>query len=129
MLSRSDKQGFSLIEVLISLAILALAVIVLLVERTRAFQQTMDTHHYRIAVMLSYEKMEELRAGIEEETEGTFEGREGYTWQVVQETVPMTIAEETQLEMTKWKLTVEYTTSKGRSQIVLESLSATVEEE
>lgn len=104
---RQNNGAFTLIEVLVSLAILAIAVVSLLVEKNRSFQEAVQTHNYRKALRLGYQKLTEIQQGIELNKEGTFETEQTFTWKVREE--PLFVeTEQGQLELVKWILEVEY---------------------
>lgn len=77
------RQGFSLIEVMVALAILALAVSALLIVRNNAIKEAIKTSELRKIAILVQQKMGELVVGLEKGSSGTFveEGYRNYLWQ------------------------------------------------
>ncbi len=80
--SRTDRAGFTLLEVLASVVIAGTALTVLLLERNRTVQLVSETDAMRLAAMLASEKMGEIAVGTETAGSGTFQQREGYSWSV-----------------------------------------------
>ncbi|MBI4616773.1 MAG: prepilin-type N-terminal cleavage/methylation domain-containing protein [Planctomycetes bacterium] len=82
------RRGFTLIEVLVALAILALAVVYLLTIRNEAIETAGDALDVRRLDMLARWKMEEILSGKERGTGGSFKdddvGRdyEDFRWSV-----------------------------------------------
>ncbi len=110
--------GFTLIEVMVSLAILALAMVPLLVEKNRSFKTSLQNHYYRQALFLGYEKMLEIQRGETEESSGEFEGFSGYSWKVTEEEVPLS-QEGVEMVLKKWTLEIEYPYSEKGGKIIL----------
>ena len=80
-----SRRGFTLIEVLVALAIIATA----LVAVFRLFSQTVDaemaTRFYTTAPLLAHEKMAEAQSGIVGSrggSAGNFESFPGYEWRL-----------------------------------------------
>ncbi len=80
--NKLSKTGFSLIEVLISLAILSIALSSLLVIRDGAIRNYGRAMEMRRMNLLLEQKMAELISGLEEKSSGTFlhKDYENYTW-------------------------------------------------
>ena len=102
------KSGFTLIEVMAAVLIIAIVLIALLIEKGRSFKNTLVTHNHRIALMLATSKMEELKSGIETQSTGEFEEHSGFSWKLEQESFIVEVEEGVQLEMVKQTLEIEY---------------------
>ena len=77
------QKGFSLLEVMVALAILAFGITSLLIIRNRAFDQAGYAIRSRRISLLLEQKMAEISVGQEEDGEGDFteQGYEEYTWE------------------------------------------------
>lgn len=77
-----SKRGFTLLEVMVSIAILALAVTTLLVVRNDAIKEAANAIEVRRVRTLLEQKMGELFSGLEKNTSGVFrnEGYPEYVW-------------------------------------------------
>lgn len=79
---RRDK-GFTLLEVMIALAIIATLLVVTLSLRNRHLQLIGEVRNVTVATLLAQEKMTEVElAGFPDlgEGEGSFEKRPGFAW-------------------------------------------------
>jgi hypothetical protein len=65
-----------------TVASMAVALTVLLVERNAAVRRSARTNDRRVALQLAEEKMNEILLGLEGEGAGTFEDRPGFRWEV-----------------------------------------------
>ncbi|GEM_PF-2985928 len=74
------RGGFTLLEVMAALAVVAVSLTVLLVERNTAIRRTARTNDRRIAVQLASEKLDEILLGVEGESSGAFETHPGFRW-------------------------------------------------
>jgi len=74
------RSGFTLLEVMAALAIVAIALTVLLVERNVAVQRTSRTNDRRVAMQLAEEKLNELVLGLETGSAGDFEDPPNFRW-------------------------------------------------
>ncbi|MHC4779865.1 MAG: prepilin-type N-terminal cleavage/methylation domain-containing protein [Planctomycetota bacterium] len=75
-----NDRGFTLLEVMAAVAIMAVALTVLLVERNVAVRRTAHTNDRRIACRLAEEKLNEILLGIEEGTAGEFDDVPNFRW-------------------------------------------------
>ncbi len=77
------RFGFTLMEVMVSMAILAIAVTTLLVIRNDAIKEASRAKEARRLKMLLEQKMGEIVVGLEKKTSGYFadEGYQNYIWQ------------------------------------------------
>ncbi|MHC5036544.1 MAG: type IV pilus modification PilV family protein [Planctomycetota bacterium] len=82
-----DAKGFTLLEVMATLAIMAVALTVLLVERNVAVYRTARTNDRRIALQLAEEKIQEILLGLEGERSGTFEAYPTFRWTAEEDVV------------------------------------------
>lgn len=85
--SRLAACGFTLLEVVLAVSLVALFLLPLLVVRNRSIETTADAQWQRRAAELARQKMAELAlegAGATPETTGTFETRDGteFTWEL-----------------------------------------------
>lgn len=92
METKGHPKGFSLVEVMVALAILAIAISSLLVVRNNAIKdakKAMEIHRMR---KLLEQQMGKIASGLEKKTSGTFSesGYPNYTWRVsVKKTDPL----------------------------------------
>jgi prepilin-type N-terminal cleavage/methylation domain-containing protein len=94
---RARQQGLTLIELLITLGIVAGAIAGLQYSASRANRMAVETNHVRIAKMLLKKKAEEVFAGVETSSGGSFEGYpEAFTWSASETTVPLDTSGENQ---------------------------------
>ena len=87
------KGGFTLLEVMAALAVVALALTVLLVERNLAVQRTSRTNDRRAALHLAEEKLNEIVLGLETGASGEFTDPPGFRWSV-EERIETVVAED-----------------------------------
>ncbi|RME76952.1 MAG: type II secretion system protein, partial [Planctomycetota bacterium] len=84
---RGAQAGLTLIELLVTLAIVAGAIAALQYSASQAYRSAVETNHIRIAKMLLRTKAEEVFAGVETGTGGGFEGYpEAFSWSVSEHT-------------------------------------------
>ncbi|MEX2665946.1 type II secretion system protein [Candidatus Uabimicrobium amorphum] len=78
------KSGFTLLEVMVALAILSIAVSTLLVIRNEAVEESIKAVQFRQLQNLLEQKMTEVISGVERRRGGDFrkEGFEYYEWDV-----------------------------------------------
>ena len=96
-LTRGHKKGFTLIEVVASMALLAVLLTLTSLAWSNAFRRIQKSRHIKQAAILLEEKMTELEAlykmdaalPIPEKEEGGFPENEHFTWQY--ETRPFTL--------------------------------------
>ena len=82
--SCSSRSGFTLLEVLVAVAILAVVSSTLLVIRNNSVAQSNEAFNLRIAAQLAADKMRRLEQASLLTTElgaGRFEGRNGFEWE------------------------------------------------
>ncbi len=90
--SKTKKNSaFTLLEVMVAMAILALAVTTLLIIRNDAIQQAGVGMESRRLKMLLEEKMGEVASNLEKKTSGFFQNEEtkDYFWEIKTEVVPL----------------------------------------
>ncbi len=77
-----SKKGFSLLEVMVALAILSLSVTTLLVIRNNSIEQAGKARELRRTKILLEQKIGEVISGIETRGSGAFqeEGYQNYVW-------------------------------------------------
>ncbi|GIW71537.1 MAG: hypothetical protein KatS3mg102_1079 [Planctomycetota bacterium] len=86
-----SQGGFSLIEVLVALMIVATAIASMQAIASSALQAGVEANQLRIAKRLLRQKAEEVYAGLETGHAGTFEGYpETFHWSVSEQLVPVT---------------------------------------
>ncbi len=86
------EGGFSLLEVLLALLIVGTTLAALQYQSTESMDAAIEASKLRVAKMLLRQKAEEVAAGIEPGTVGTFDGYQGYEWEVTETEVPVTAA-------------------------------------
>ncbi|MHC4830424.1 MAG: type IV pilus modification PilV family protein [Planctomycetota bacterium] len=109
---RTGEAGFTLIETMVALFILTLAITSMQLVADAALELSVDTNRRRIAKILLARKTEEVAAGIEEGSGGSFEGYPNMSWSVGEQTIPIGETEETMRLVT---VSVRYPTMKDRS--------------
>ncbi|MCU0728304.1 MAG: type II secretion system GspH family protein [Planctomycetes bacterium] len=77
---RRARRGFTLLEVLATLAIMGIALTVLLVERNTAVKRTARAADRRLALCLAQAKLSEVLLGAETAAGGTFEEHPAFRW-------------------------------------------------
>ena len=79
---RRGERGFTLIEVMVALMIVATTCAALQGISSASMRAAFETNHIRVAKMLLRAKAEEIAAGVETGQGGTFEeqGFRGYAW-------------------------------------------------
>lgn len=95
------KSGFTLLEVMVALAILSIAVSTLLVIRNEAVDESIKAVQFRQLQNLLEQKMTEVISGVERRSGGDFrkEGFEFFEWDVAErQKVLSTKSPETQKE-------------------------------
>lgn len=116
------KSGFTLIEILAALSILAIAVSSLVIVRNNSIDVASEAIQVRICKMLAEQKMGELMAKIEKRRAGKFADKKysAYTWKTKSKKITETATGEdgqvTQVELKRIVLTV--TSTSGRSQVL-----------
>lgn len=113
------QQGFTLVEVLVALMIVATTIGALQLVAGRALKSAAETNKVRVAKMLLLAKAEEVVAGIEEGTGGEFEGYPGFSWDVYDQLVPLEDVEEQVRSVT---VSVRYPTLVSRPEDDFEDL-------
>ncbi len=84
------ERGLTLIELLVTLVIVATAIAAQQYSASRANRLAVETNHLRVAKMLLRKKAEEVYAGIETGSGGGFEGYpEAFSWSVTEQLVPL----------------------------------------
>lgn len=76
------EGGFTLIEVLVALFIVATALAALQLVTTGTMGAAVDANRLRVAKMLLRQKAEEVALRVEAGTAGSFDGYPGYRWEV-----------------------------------------------
>jgi type II secretion system protein I len=94
----SGEEGFTLLEVLIAFAVLALMLVPILQIFGGGIGSSQTARGYAMAALLARSKLAELATGAtfaEGETSGTFEGGEGYRWRttIARDTSPISLPE------------------------------------
>ncbi|HPY74139.1 MAG: prepilin-type N-terminal cleavage/methylation domain-containing protein [Planctomycetes bacterium] len=81
-MKKNQNKGFTLLEVMVALSILALATTTLIVVRNNGISQAADSKEQRRLTALLEQKIGELTIGLEKRKGGVFEepGYENYIW-------------------------------------------------
>ena len=81
-----DQAGFTLVEIMMALMIVATSIAALMIVSTRSLNRAGDTNFLRVAKMLLRAKMGEIIAGTETNDSGSFDdqGFVGYRWEKAQ---------------------------------------------
>jgi prepilin-type N-terminal cleavage/methylation domain-containing protein len=138
---RQREGGFTLLEVMLAVGIIAVFFAVLIVSRDDIISTAANSNSLRIARMLASQKMEEvLLSEVAEEGEetlgGTFENYPGFSWEESTEEISLTTDEELdatpdmqQTYVTLITITVEYENAGGtKSQYSLATVVPSKEE-
>ncbi|MDI6736724.1 MAG: prepilin-type N-terminal cleavage/methylation domain-containing protein, partial [bacterium] len=97
---KSNSKGFTLIEVMVAITILALSLIVILNLFSRTISSTADIRNYTIGLILAQSKITEIKSKLETNLEGIFEnGDVEYEWAVAINQSPWEGVEEIQLQV------------------------------
>lgn len=82
MTMRRSEAGFTLVEVMVALMIVATSIAALQSISSASLRAAVETNHLRVAKMLLRAKAEEIAAGAETGAGGDFEeqGFHGYAW-------------------------------------------------
>ncbi len=98
-----DDSGFTLLEIMIALAVLALALVVILRNAGQNLSLLYEANKLTAAAFLSQKKMAELETGFESATEGDFgESFEGFRWKAEIVDPPMARGKAQQLSLKVW---------------------------
>jgi prepilin-type N-terminal cleavage/methylation domain-containing protein len=79
-------EGFTLLEVMASVVIIGVAMAVIMTNRNETVRRVGITDNMRKATMFAQQKVSEILLGLETGSGGTFEGREAYSWKLVEQT-------------------------------------------
>lgn len=80
--ARARRAGFTLVELVIAVAILGATVISLLYLRVAALDRVAVAHHQRYLQRIAQQKLDEVMFGIEEALEGTLETDPRVQWRI-----------------------------------------------
>jgi len=87
---RRGERGFTLVEVLVAVLIVATTISVLQTISGATLKTAVETNRIRIAKMLLRQKAEEIAAGVETSSGGGFDGFPGYEWESSDVETPVT---------------------------------------
>lgn len=125
---KRSRQGFSLLEVMVALAILSLAVSTLLVIRNNSIEKAGRSRSLRKTRILLEQKMGEIAMGIEKRTSGSFTeaGYENYVWSAEIREIRQRSAVDVEgkiheVAMKKVTVTVRHKASENKSEQKLEA--------
>ncbi len=121
-----DEKGFTLLEVIASLTILATAILALIQMFSGSLNQAAQADRYLVGVYLAQQKISQLELDHfnTEMTEGTFENQEAYRWQL--EVLPYESAlnnEEARIQIQKISLRVFWEDKGMEKEVQLVSLN------
>jgi prepilin-type N-terminal cleavage/methylation domain-containing protein len=88
--ARGSASGFTLVEVLVALLIVATTIAALQMVSSGTLKSAVETNRLRVAKMLLRLKAEEVISGVEAGTTGGFDGFPGYEWEAVQQVTSVT---------------------------------------
>ena len=115
------RRGFTLLEVLVAVAILGVVASTLMMIRNNAVVQSEMAYNMRIASTLARQKLHEIVIGGRPPVEGSESGRfddfDGFSYTVDVSTRPVGVGTAREV-----RLTVEYPTTAGPQELVLVSL-------
>ncbi len=107
---RRSAAGFTLVEVMVSLAILAVAIITLVLIRNQSVVQSQEARELAIGARLAQQKMGELEVlPVEDRADsGTFEDYPEYRWskEIELEVLETSQAGSTEKPLEIWKVTL-----------------------
>ena len=86
------EKGFTLLEVMIAVSILAIALVALFGSQSRSLSQATEAHFNNVAPLLASLKLAEIQSGLVplENDEGEFEdGFSAYSWKVEVSDTPL----------------------------------------
>lgn len=99
MNSYYTRRGFTLLEVMVALGILAMAITSLVIVRNEAIEQAISSKDTRKLKMLAELKIGEIVSGINTDKNlgGNFSGEyEDYTWEIKKEPFPLSLSDKNQ---------------------------------
>jgi type II secretion system protein I len=99
------QRGFTLLEVLIALAIIGATILSLQMICSRNIERADYANSKRMARMLARQKIEEIVLGLESDSSGEFEEYPGFSWKSEEISAPVENTEESVVQLT---LTVRY---------------------
>lgn len=112
------ERGFTLMEVLVALLIVAMAVSLMQSMASDGIDLAIETNHKRVAKMLLHQKAEEVIVDYETSTSGSFDGYPGYEWLVSTTDVP--VGEEGEASIRLVTVSVRYPSLYGSDETELE---------
>lgn len=89
MTQRDRQQGFTLVELVIAIAILSTSILAMLYLRTAAVDRVRDAKQELFLQRLAQEKMDAVMFGLEQELEGEFEENQKVTYSIQAQAVGM----------------------------------------
>lgn len=105
------SAGFTLLEVMVALAIIAIALTAIFHMQSQTIVMANSSQFYTVAPLLADQKMAEIQAGIEQGETGAGEFGEdhaGYAWQFQTEPVELEVLGEASEDLKKIEVTVSY---------------------
>ena len=106
----SDSNGFTIIEVVVALAIITIALTSVYRMQSQTFRMSADARFYTIAPMLAESKLAEIESqGIENATDGSGDFNDdypGFSWSVSMEDLQSDLLKEKKQHLTRINVTI-----------------------
>ena len=118
----SDRSGFTLLEVLLAVAILSVVATSLLVVRNNSIAQSADAYNLRVAANLGAMKIRQVTMAENLQAasgSGSYEDYEGFKWsvQVGDVPIPRGLSLQTDESVKQVKVTIQYPTASGEEEL------------
>ncbi len=111
------KQGFTLIEVLVAMSILAISLVVIMQLFSGGLKSSVVSDKYTRAIFYARERMDEIRLA-EDLTEGVIQGEyeDGFRWRAESLRLDIPGASETDLPIRAFNITVDVSWNQGEKE-------------
>lgn len=105
------QQGFTLMELVIAVAVFSTTILTMLYLRVEALERVRDSWEARYLQRLAQEKLDEVMFGVEDALDGEFEEDTRVTWLVDAHEIGATSRAEGEVPLVECTITLTYTPS------------------